>query len=223
MPRINNDKFYKSALKKHGATAKGLNWHDDYSQQKRFEVIYELIKDDIQTGDTIVDAGCGFGDFYTFLSDIPLSYSSQAGAWELDYIGYEIVEENVKIARERTGQRIIQKDILKGSLEVADFYIASGSMNILSRFETFLFIERCFDHSKKGFVFNLPYGKDESRSFNYFLPQEIKHFAKKFTSSTSSSQAGAWELDVLVKSGYLPHDFTIYLKKSIPKSLKNQN
>jgi len=189
MPRINNDKFYKNALKKHGATAKGLNWHDDYSQIKRFEVILEMIEEDI-TGSSIVDAGCGFGDFYEFVKE-----------FDVEYIGYDIVEENVNIARERTKQKIILKDILKEPLNEADFYIASGSMNILSRFETYLFIERCFEHSKKGFVFNLPYGKDESRNFNYFLPQEIKHFAKKF------------ECKVKTTSGYLPHDFTVFLKR----------
>ena len=189
MPRINNDKFYKSALKKYGATAKGLNWHDEYSQVRRFEVILEMIKDDIK-GASIIDAGCGFGDFYEFVKDYKLSYT-----------GYDVVAENVKIAKERTNQKIVLKDILKDSLEEADFYIASGSMNILSRFETFLFIERCFEMSKKGFVFNLPYGKDESKSFNYFLPQEIKHFTKKF------------ECEVTTKSGYLPNDFTVFLKR----------
>ncbi len=191
MPRINNDTFYKSALKKHGANAKGLNWHDDYSQMKRFEVIHKLIMSDIQEGDIMIDAGCGFGDFYTYICDYH----------DIDYIGYDIVEENVTIAKERTNQTIMIKDILNEPLDVADFYIASGSMNILSRFETFLFIERCFMQSKKGFVFNLPYGKDESKNFNYFLPQEIKHFAKKF------------DCEVFMKSGYLPHDFTIYLRK----------
>jgi SAM-dependent methyltransferase len=191
MPRINNNTFYKSALKKHGANAKGLNWHDDYSQLKRFEIIHELIMIDIQEGDIMIDAGCGFGDFYTFISDYH----------DIEYIGYDIVEENVAIAKERIKQPIMIKDILNGSLEEADFYIASGSMNILSRFETFLFIERCFSMSKKGFVFNLPYGKDESKHFNYFLPQEIKHFAKKF------------DCDVITKSGYLLHDFSVYLRK----------
>jgi len=191
MPRINNDTFYKNALKKHGANAKGLNWHDDYSQIKRFEIIHELLQNDIEDGDIMIDAGCGFGDFYTFIRNYH----------DIHYIGYDIVEENVAIAKERIHQPIMIKDILNDPLEEADFYIASGSMNILSRFETFLFIERCFSMSKKGFVFNLPYGKDESKNFNYFLPQEIKHFAKKF------------DCDIVIKSGYLPHDFTIYLKK----------
>jgi len=194
MPRINNDKFYKNALKIHGANAKGLNWHDDYSQIRRFEVIFEMIKDELDNS-TLVDAGCGFGDFYDFVKD-----------FNVKYIGYDIVEENIKIAKERTSQEIFHKDILTDSLQMADFYIASGSMNILSRFETFLFIERCFEHSKKGFIFNLPYGKDESKNFNYFLPQEIKHFAKKF------------DCEIEIRTGYLPNDFTVYLKS---KSLQN--
>ena len=200
MPRIDNDRFYKNALNKHGQTAKGLNWHDDYSQIRRFEIIHELIQNDLETGDTLIDAGCGFGDFYRYIE--PLH--------EVRYIGYEIVPESVKIAGERTKQRIEQKDILHDLLEEADFYIASGSMNILSRFETYLFIERCFTYAKKGFVFNLLYGKDENRSFNYFLPQEIKHFCKKF------------ECEIVTRTGYLPHDFTVYLKRVTPKSSQNQ-
>ncbi len=160
MPRINNDTFYKHALNKYGPNAKGLNWHDDFSQLKRFEVIHTLIQEDIEDKDIMIDAGCGFGDFYTYIS----CYH------DISYIGYDIVEENVAIAKERTKKTIMIKDILHDTLEEADFYIASGSMNILNRFETFLFIERCFTQSKKGFVFNLPYGKDKSRSFNYFLP-----------------------------------------------------
>jgi SAM-dependent methyltransferase len=191
MPRIDNDTFYKNALKKYGRSAKGLNWHDDYSQIKRFEVLHEMIKEDLKEGDSLIDAGCGFGDFYHFIN--PLC--------KIRYRGYEIVEENIAIAKEHTKQKIEHKDILKDPLEKADFYIASGSMNILSRFETYLFIERCFEQSQKGFAFNLLYGKDRSKSFNYFLPQEIKHFCKKF------------DCEIKTRTGYLPHDFTVYLKK----------
>ena len=192
MPRINNDTFYKNALKEYGTTAKGLNWHDDFSQIKRFEIIQELLSNSLEKDDTIIDAGCGFGDFYTF---IKISHN------KINYVGYEILKESVEIAKQKTKQKILQKDILTDSLEMAEFYIASGSMNILSRFETYLFIQRCFEHSKKGFVFNLPYGKDDSLNFNYFLPQEIKRFAKKF------------KCKIETKSGYLPNDFTIFLKR----------
>ncbi len=191
MPRINNEVFYKTALKKYGQNAKGLNWHDTRSQIKRFEIIKDLLKKDLNTFDSIIDAGCGFGDFYLYISK----------EYKIKYTGYEIVDETIKLAKKNSKQPIIKKDILTDELETADFYIASGSMNILSRFETYLFIQRCFEHSKKGFVFNLPYGKNESKNFNYFLPQEIKHFAKKF------------DCKIITRTGYLPHDFTVYLKK----------
>jgi SAM-dependent methyltransferase len=189
MPRINNDKFYKNALKKYGSNAKGLNWHDEHSQLKRFEIIRDILEPELKDKNLIIDAGCGFGDLYLYLSDL-----------NINYIGYEILDEFIEVAKDKTKQEIYKKDILTDTLDKADFYIASGSMNILSRFETFLFIERCFNMSKIGFIFNLPYGKDESKSFNYFLPQEIKHFAKKF------------DCEVSTISGYLPNDFTVYLK-----------
>ena len=144
----------------------------------------------LKPNDTIIDAGCGFGDFYKFIKN-----------HDAKYIGYDIVEENCNIAKERTKQKIYLKGILKDPLEMADFYIASGSMNILSRFETFLFIKKCFEHSKKGFIFNLPCGKDESYNFNYFLPQEIEYFVKKF------------ECEMVLEIGYLPNDFTVFLKR----------
>ncbi len=190
MPRIDNTRFYTNALEKYGPTAKGLNWHDEDSQIRRFEVIVRMMEKDLESDDLIVDAGCGFGDLYAFLRS----------RYDIRYLGYEIEPRFVEIALARTGETIIQKDILKDPLEPGDFYIASGSMNILSRFETYLFIERCFEHARKGFLFNLPYGKPQ-RHFNYFLPQEIKRFAKKFG------------CEILTRSGYLPNDFTVYLKK----------
>ncbi len=48
-----------------------------------------------------------------------------------------------------------QRDILRQSLPMADWYVASGSMNLLSCIETAIFIRRCYEHARKGFVFNL--------------------------------------------------------------------
>ena len=69
MPRIDNASFYENAIKRYGCTAKGLNWNSKMSQQVRFEVLHELLGDDIVTS-KLIDAGCGFGDFYLFLQEI---------------------------------------------------------------------------------------------------------------------------------------------------------
>lgn len=193
MPRIDNTSFYDKAIKRYGLNAKGLNWNSKTSQQTRFEVLDEFLGDDIFTC-KLVDAGCGFGDFYLFLK--------QKGRLPRNYIGYDVVETVLEEAKKRTKQTFYKRDILSDPLEEADFYIASGSMNILSRFETYLFIRRCFEASKKGFIFNLLHGEEEAFHFNYFLTHEIEAFVNDF---------GA---EVMIRDDYMEGDFTVYLKKA---------
>lgn len=192
MPRIDNASFYENAIKRYGCTAKGLNWNSKMSQQLRFAVLHELLGDDIVTC-KLIDAGCGFGDFYLFLQ--------QKGCLPRKYIGYDMVDEMLFVAKKRTKQAFYKCDILSHPLESADFYVASGSMNILSRFETFLFIRRCFEASTKGFIFNLLKGEDEEGNFNYFLPHEIEAYVADFG------------CEVIVREDYMDGDFTVFLKK----------
>jgi len=43
MPRIDNEKFYKSAIEMFGTTAKGVNWHSKEYQKIRFDMILALL------------------------------------------------------------------------------------------------------------------------------------------------------------------------------------
>lgn len=141
----------------------------------------------------IVDAGCGFGDLYLYLKE----HSSTPKK----YIGLEIMESMIGPALERTGCQILACDILHDPLPEADYYVCSGAMNILTRFETHLFIRRCFEASKKGFVFNLLKGPDESLVYNYFRPSEIKKLGRELGAK------------VKIKEGYLPRDFSVAFYK----------
>ena len=192
MPRIDNKTFYKKAIARYGHTARGLNWNSKTSQHIRFEVIYELLGAHI-TSSNIIDAGCGFGDFYLFLK--------QKGALPRFYVGYDMMDAMLEVAAKKTGQKCLKCDILKDELEEADFYIASGSMNILNRFETHLFIHRCFEASRKGFVFNLLKGEDTSKHFNYWNVEEILVHLKTYG------------CEIVLKEGYMDGDFTVLLKK----------
>lgn len=193
MPRLNNNIFYLNALKKHGQNPKGLNWRNNHSQQVRFETIYHMIEEFFDDDTTLVDAGCGFGDFYLYLREKNI---------DIDYIGYEIVEKFINIAKKKTSQNIELKDILHDKLVKADFYVASGSLNILTRFETFLFIRRCFEHSKVGFVFNLLEGDFSRDDFNFFSQDEIRELG---------AELGA---KVTIKTGYFANDFTVVFEKT---------
>lgn len=190
MSRIDNEKFYTAAIEKYGESSKGVHWNSTHSQEKRFEILMSCIND---KNYSLVDAGCGFGDLHAYLCKNEVPFSS--------YIGLDLSPSMVEIARVKTGSEIIESDICRDVLPPADYYICSGAMNILSRFDTYLFIRNCYEASRKGFVFNLLMGEDDSLVYNHFYPNELQNLF---------DELGA---KVTIKKGYLKHDFTAFLEK----------
>ena len=185
MSRVKNETFYTASLKKHGLTCRALHWKSNESQQIRFKVLLSLLEEDISAC-KVVDIGCGFGDLYHYMQPKPLQY-----------LGIDVMQEMVEEAKKRTGCEILQCDALVDELPFADYYFCSGAMNILQRFETYLFIQNCFSASQKGFIFNILEGDDESLVYNYFREKEIKELAKKI---------GA---HCVIKKGYMPRDMSV--------------
>jgi SAM-dependent methyltransferase len=168
MPRIDNEKFYTSAIELYGTSAKGVNWHSKRTQEIRFDIILELLPKNIKDF-SIVDAGCGFGDLYLYM----LKKKKEPK----EYIGIDTVIDMYSIASEQTGKEIIIADITKDSLPRADYYVCSGAMNVLNEFETHLFIQNCFSTCREGFVFNILYGEKDSETYNYLSKDEINNIA----------------------------------------------
>lgn len=193
MPRIDTKIFYAAALSKHGLTHRALHWNSVNNQETRFEMLCGFLPDEMREI-TIADAGCGFADLFLYLD----RQMRSPGA----YVGLELMPQMCEEAHQRTGCEIIQCNILEDPLPDADYYLCSGAMNILTRFETHLFIRRCFEASKKGFVFNLLEGKDASMVYNYFTPEEIYAIGKEM---------GVKKVEI--KRGYLPQDFTVFFEK----------
>jgi len=194
MPRINNEKFYTSAIQKYGTTAKGVNWHSKQTQYIRFDVILNMLPNDLSSF-SIVDAGCGFGDLYT--------YMSKKKKTPKEYIGIDSLLDMYSIASEKTGCEIIIADICKDELPKADYYVCSGAMNVLESFETHLFIRNCFTSCKNGFIFNILHGEKESETYNYLTKKQIHSIA-----------ADLGVESILIKEGYLEDDITVgFFKK----------
>jgi len=188
MSRVDNEKFYTSAIKKHGTSPKGLNWRSKKTQYIRFKTILELLPSDMKNI-TLVDAGCGFGDFYLYL----LKKKKQLKK----YIGIDALIDMQIIASENTGCEIIIADIIKDELPFADYYICSGALNVLDRFETHLFIQNCYKSSKKGFIFNILHGEDDSQTYNYFTKEDIQKIANTLNVKK-----------VIIKENYLEDDIS---------------
>ena len=189
MARIDQKKFYRGAVKKYGISAQGVAWSDERRQKRRFGALLRAAGD--WGNCKIVDAGCGFGDLWIFMQE--------NGQVPKKYIGIDLLEEMVKTAKARTGQTVLQRDLLSDPLPEADWYLLSGSLNLLTRFETLLAIKRCFDASRKGIVFNLLKGRDKSDTYNYWLPKEIVQACKPLGKVT-------------IYEGYLDGDFTVKIE-----------
>lgn len=189
MPKIDNEQFYISAIQKYGTTAKGVNWSSSASQKIRFKIIMEFLEKDMSKY-SIIDAGCGFGDFYTYMkkkSNLPKSY-----------IGIDALEDMYTIASETTGCEIIIADITKDEIPSADFIVCSGALNTLKRFETHQFISKCYKSSKIGFIFNILYGDKESETYNYFTSNEIKQIVHDLNVTRVEFKIGYYDDDITV-------------------------
>jgi len=189
MPRIDSQKFYTSAIEMHGTTAKGVNWASKENQFLRFNAILKLLPEDISEF-TLADAGCGFGDFYLYM------YKKKKMPKE--YLGIDSLIDMYSIASEKTGCEIIIADITKDELPQKDYYICSGALNVLTKFETNLFIQNCYNSSKKGFIFNALHGDKESETYNYLTTAEIQSIAKALHVEKISFLDGYLENDITV-------------------------
>ena len=185
----NNYKFYNPAIKKYGISAKGVRWNSKYSQYKRFEVLTNFIENEIKESN-IVDAGCGFAEYYNYLFDNNLKPKS--------YIGIDCEEGMITLASKRfLNTSFYIKDIIKDELVFADYYICSGAMNILKKDEIFIFIKKCFEASNMGFIFN--FLKNDPLTNVNFL--DILHYSKSLSKR------------VEIKEDYLENDISIFIKK----------
>jgi SAM-dependent methyltransferase len=191
MPRVDTDTFYRNALARYGHGAEGVHWESSKSQRVRFAILRGLLPADLSTL-TLVDMGCGMGDLFRYLE--------VRGDRPGDYIGIDVVEPMVEIARLRTGMPVLKLDALCDPLPPADYYLCSGAMNTLTRAETRLFIERCLAASRVGFVFNLLHGEDDCNTFNYWQPEQIESLALEL---------GA---DCAIETGYMYQDFSAALR-----------
>lgn len=184
-----NSKFYKKAFEKHGISARGVHWNSTFTQYKRFEILTNFIKDEIKTS-FIIDAGCGFAEYYNYL----IRNNKEAK----NYLGIDCEKMMINVASKRFPNIDFKvQNILEDDLLFADYYICSGAMNILEKKDVFSFIEKCFFKSNKGFIFN--FLKNDSLCKVDHI--EVINFCKKLTKN------------IEFKDSYLPNDFSIFLKK----------
>ena len=181
--------FYKKSIKKYGISPLGVHWNSEFTQYKRFDILTSFIEIHLSNS-MIVDAGCGFGEY--------LNYLHSKKVIPKKYIGIDCMEDMIAISKDRFQENeFYLMDVLNDELIQADYYICSGAMNLLGKKQFYKFIERCFDASSKGFVFNFL----KNKSFNNIKIEEVISFCSSLTDTIGT------------KNDYLDNDFTIFMIK----------
>jgi len=193
MDNISNKLFYKKSIQEFGVSAQGVHWNNKYTQYKRFEMITKFIRKEITTS-SIVDAGCGFAEYYNYLIKNNKKPKS--------YIGIDCEKYMIDVSQKKYPYLEFKLlDIINEDIPKADYYIASGSLNILDLRNINVFITKCFNSSNKGVVFN--FLKDIT--FTDVTQDDIFNICKNLTQNVTQN--------IQLKENYLENDFTIFIKK----------
>lgn len=171
-------KRYRERLQKYGEDIRTLGSGTKERQRIRYRVLSEVGNLNYSS---ILDLGCGFGDFYKYLKEKGL---------KVDYTGYDICPEFVKIAQAKFPEatfevRDIQED---GIPRKFDYIVSSQTFNnkLLNEENDILIkdiIRRCFEASNIGVAIDMTtdYVDFKKEHLYYYSPEDIFRFCKSLT------------------------------------------
>ena len=196
---------HRDSLNRYGYSPQALYWSSRAIQELRFKALAAI---GIQTGDSVLDVGCGFGDFKT--------WAAQCGI-VTEYSGVDLSTDLLEIARQRHGEagfycgELLELDFAPHAF---DWTVLSGVLNEqLGDKGAYArkIIARMQQLSRKGTAFNLLSCRDEwtrtRPDLQSFDPQQILAYCRGL---------GA---DCLLIDDYLANDFTIHMHTT-PKNAR---
>jgi SAM-dependent methyltransferase len=144
--------YYASKLAAHGSTPQGVDWNGVESHETRHRQFLRLL--DRNPNASIIDLGCGFGDFLRFL---------RAEGHQGRFVGYDIAPTMIAKARQLHGESDDHQWRTGAEpTEVADFAIASGIFNVKGDVTNDLwtsYVHKTLDilaqAGRRGFAFNM--------------------------------------------------------------------
>ena len=194
--------FFHKKIEEHGASALGVGWNSDESQNTRFDQLLKIIE---MPSFSILDYGCGYGALAV--------YMEQKG-YQANYHGFDILESAIEIAR-RTQNHKQHRTFFteKDELPICDYVVASGVFNVRGEqsFETWTgYVIQSLHHfnelSRKGFASNFltKYSDAEKmRADLYYAdPLYLFDYCKRNFSK-----------NVALLHDYRIYDFTILVRK----------
>jgi SAM-dependent methyltransferase len=194
--------YYSSKLAIHGTTPRGVDWNGMDSHELRHRQFLRLIGRDADA--SVLDLGCGFGDFLRFL---------RAEGHRGYFTGYDIASAMIDEARRLHGNDAdCRWQIGARPDEVVDFAVASGIFNVRGEVSTETWVRYVHDTidilaraGRRGFAFNvLSLSSDpERRSANLFYAdasEMLSHCLRRYGRSVALLQDyGLYEFTMIVR------------------------
>ena len=191
--------FYEHRLGQFGEDARSLNWGSRQSQERRFEVLASI--GDL-ANQSILDVGCGLGDFYRWLVSRGI---------QTDYTGIDLTPGMVEKAASRNPSARFAVHNLLGDTapfqeKSFDFVFASGIF-YLRRIQPQEYMQEMistmFCIARKGVAFNsLSTWSTERDALEYYAdPIKTLEWCAELSKN------------LILRHDYHPGDFSILMKK----------
>ena len=189
--------FYDKNVKQFKDNIKSVGWGSKASQEKRF-LVFSCI--DKLEKKSILDVGCGIGDFYGWLKE---RYKKR------EYTGIDITPSMVEFASKKYPEiefKVMNILDMTETTPVCDYAFASGIFNLrIPQHELFLksTIQKMFLLSREGIAFNIMSTKADffEKKEYYADPGKMLNFCLDLSRR------------VVLRHDYMPHDFTVYVYK----------
>jgi len=189
---------YNKRLAIYGDDIRTLASGTEERRRIRFDVLYEV---GIKEGSSILDLGCGFGDFYAYLQE--------RGVKNINYTGYDVNPKLIAIAQEKyPAAQFEVKDIQIDPFPEFDFIVSTSTFNLkLESQDNYDFIAEilniCYKHSRIAVAidFLTSYVDFESAEGFHYSPERIFAMSKCITKR------------VCLRHDYPLYEFCIYLYK----------
>lgn len=190
--------YYDELVEKYQYNSKSLDYGNANSQLKKFSQFKRFFP---INNLSILDIGCGFGDFYRY---------SEENNLDIQYQGFEINQSIINLANKIDPSiNIINYNIINDPINqepTHDICIANGIFYLLGKDSKTIMIEivkKMFARSKKAVIFNSLSSWSSFKEPNEFYadPLDTISWCKEISPY------------IIFNHDYMKHDFTICLKR----------